>query len=76
MAHPEPTNQAEQLALAELTNHQGANFCIVCGRPRRHKYCPIKGRGGIDHKVIERNKLSLEMQLYLYLLGPTRRGKR
>jgi hypothetical protein len=70
----EPTSERELLAIATLEQDTDPYICIVCGRPRRHKYCPIKGRGKVDHKVLARDSISLEMQVYLFLLGIPRRG--
>lgn len=72
----EPTSEREVLAIAALEADTDQYMCVICGRPRRHNYCPSKGRGKVIHKVLRRDTLSMELQVYLYLLAIPRRGDR
>ena len=71
----EPTSEAELLALSALQNDPDPYICIVCGRPRRHNYCPAKGRGKVDHKVLLRSSVDIEMQVFLFLLATPKRQR-
>ena len=71
----EPTSEAETLALSALENDPDPYICIECGRPRRHNYCPAKGRGKVDHKVLLRSSVDIELQVYLYLLAAPKRNR-